>query len=144
MHAKKVTVESDVQVANRDLLYDCIRNIWDRKPDVISGEEVIELFKKLNLLTNVSDQTKKAHVEDIDKKYKNTETPPDTYQEMIKKIMSAYCTDSENDGVPGSEDLICPRCGEKLILRTAKKGPNAGSQFYGCSAFPKCRYIRNI
>lgn len=38
---------------------------------------------------------------------------------------------------------ICPRCGSKLVLRTAKKGPNAGNQFYGCSAFPKCRYTRD-
>ena len=39
---------------------------------------------------------------------------------------------------------VCPRCGSKLILRTAKKGTNVGNQFYGCSAFPKCRYIKNI
>lgn len=34
----------------------------------------------------------------------------------------------------------CPKCGGKLILRTAKKGMNAGNQFYGCSSFPKCRH----
>ena len=39
---------------------------------------------------------------------------------------------------------ICPRCGASLILRTARKGTYAGKQFYGCSAFPKCRYIQNI
>ena len=38
----------------------------------------------------------------------------------------------------------CPRCGAALVLRTAKKGENAGKQFYGCSAFPKCRYIQNV
>ena len=27
---------------------------------------------------------------------------------------------------------------------TAKKGTNAGKQFYGCSAFPKCRYTEQI
>ncbi|MBR3447258.1 MAG: topoisomerase DNA-binding C4 zinc finger domain-containing protein [Oscillospiraceae bacterium] len=41
-------------------------------------------------------------------------------------------------------DRKCPRCGAELVLRTAKKGNNAGKQFYGCSAFPKCRYTRNI
>lgn len=41
-------------------------------------------------------------------------------------------------------EALCPQCGAKLILRTAKKGVNAGNQFYGCSAFPKCRYTRNI
>lgn len=37
---------------------------------------------------------------------------------------------------------ICPSCGGKLILRTAKKGASAGNQFYGCENFPKCRYIK--
>lgn len=39
---------------------------------------------------------------------------------------------------------ICPRCGGKLVVRTAKKGANIGRQFYGCSNFPKCKYTRNI
>ena len=38
---------------------------------------------------------------------------------------------------------ICPLCGSELILRTAKKGPNEGKQFYGCSTFPKCRYTKD-
>lgn len=33
----------------------------------------------------------------------------------------------------------CPRCGSEMVLRTARKGDNAGSQFWGCSTFPKCR-----
>ncbi len=37
---------------------------------------------------------------------------------------------------------LCPRCGSRLVLRTAKKGANAGGQFYGCSAFPKCRHVQ--
>ncbi len=39
---------------------------------------------------------------------------------------------------------ICPKCGDVLIQRTAKKGPNAGSEFMGCSRFPKCRYFKKI
>jgi len=38
---------------------------------------------------------------------------------------------------------ICLKCGSKLVLRTAKKGANAGNQFYGCSNYPKCRYTTN-
>ena len=38
--------------------------------------------------------------------------------------------------------LVCPICGSKLVLRTSKKGPNAGQEFYGCSAFPKCRFTK--
>jgi predicted RNA-binding Zn-ribbon protein involved in translation (DUF1610 family) len=35
---------------------------------------------------------------------------------------------------------LCPKCGAQLLLRTAKKGANAGKKFYGCSNFPRCRY----
>ena len=34
----------------------------------------------------------------------------------------------------------CPRCGGELVLRTAKRGPNAGGRFWGCSSYPKCRH----
>lgn len=37
---------------------------------------------------------------------------------------------------------LCPKCGQPMILRTAKKGANQGGQFWGCSGFPKCRTIR--
>lgn len=40
--------------------------------------------------------------------------------------------------------LICPKCSGRLILRTAKRGNNAGQKFYGCENYPKCNYIQNI
>ena len=40
--------------------------------------------------------------------------------------------------------IICPVCGGELVLRTARRGANTGKQFYGCSSFPRCRYILNI
>ncbi|WP_422414111.1 MULTISPECIES: restriction endonuclease [unclassified Endozoicomonas] len=33
----------------------------------------------------------------------------------------------------------CPSCDIKMVLRTSKKGGNVGSQFWGCSNFPRCR-----
>lgn len=33
----------------------------------------------------------------------------------------------------------CPKCGNPMVLRTAKKGTRAGQQFWGCSKFPDCR-----
>lgn len=38
----------------------------------------------------------------------------------------------------------CPRCGSAMVLRTAKQGANTGRQFWGCSAFPRCRVKQNI
>ena len=33
----------------------------------------------------------------------------------------------------------CPVCNSAMKLRTAKKGRNAGNQFWGCSRFPDCK-----
>ena len=38
-----------------------------------------------------------------------------------------------------SDLRICPECGRKMVLRTTRKGPNEGKQFWGCKGFPKCR-----
>jgi len=38
----------------------------------------------------------------------------------------------------------CPKCGEQMVLRTTKSGDLAGSKFWGCSAFPKCRTIQKV
>ncbi len=37
----------------------------------------------------------------------------------------------------------CPRCGSNLVVRTARKGKNAGRRFWGCETFPKCRFVRD-
>lgn len=37
----------------------------------------------------------------------------------------------------------CPLCGKPMVQRTARRGSHAGSQFWGCSAYPACKGIRN-
>lgn len=36
-------------------------------------------------------------------------------------------------------EVRCPKCGSLMILRTAKRGSNAGGKFYGCSRYPTCK-----
>ena len=38
----------------------------------------------------------------------------------------------------------CPRCGGNLVVRTARKGKNAGRRFWGCETFPKCRFVKDF
>lgn len=38
----------------------------------------------------------------------------------------------------------CPRCGSALLIRTVKSGAKAGQQFWGCSAFPRCRTMQSF
>ena len=35
----------------------------------------------------------------------------------------------------------CPKCGRPMVRRTARRGANAGNEFWGCSEYPRCRGI---
>jgi very-short-patch-repair endonuclease len=43
--------------------------------------------------------------------------------------------------VSASSPKICPKCGAAMVLRTSKRGPQAGQQFWGCSGYPNCKVI---
>lgn len=38
-----------------------------------------------------------------------------------------------------SSAIKCPVCNSDMVMRMAKRGPNAGNQFYGCVRYPACR-----
>jgi predicted RNA-binding Zn-ribbon protein involved in translation (DUF1610 family) len=38
----------------------------------------------------------------------------------------------------------CPQCGAELVRRETKKGKNKGKPFFGCSTFPRCRFVLTI
>lgn len=125
---KKITIESNnINVIKRDRLFATIRNIWDDSEDKLDDEKVNEIYTRLEVLTNVDEAIKVAHIKNIKEKYKMIEKKP------IKETHD--CHDSL---------LICPRCSGKLVQRVARTGSNAGNRFYGCSNYPQCRYIQNI
>lgn len=151
---KKITIVSqDVKVIKRDLTYAAVRDIWDKNEDRLSGEEVENLYIKLRNLTKVSEETKENHIQNIKDKYGDSgkkserqeepvKTPENVVLEPEKNIIKEV--EAEEPNIEKAEtDKICPRCGKKMVLRTAKKGENAGKQFWGCSGFPKCRYIES-
>ncbi|WP_264877414.1 NERD domain-containing protein [Vibrio agarivorans] len=39
---------------------------------------------------------------------------------------------------------LCSRCGSEMVVRETKRGENKGNQFWGCSAFPKCRSVERF
>jgi len=51
-------------------------------------------------------------------------------QELVETIDVIEPVDQENN--------LCPRCGNKLVVRNGSRG-----KFIGCSGFPKCRYTAN-
>lgn len=36
----------------------------------------------------------------------------------------------------------CPKCSSAMMLRTARRGANAGGQFWGCTQYPRCKGTR--
>lgn len=40
--------------------------------------------------------------------------------------------------------VTCPKCDSPMRLRTARRGKNAGNQFWGCSRYPSCKEIREF
>lgn len=156
---KKVTIYSDdVKVIKRDRTYATVRDFWDESPDMVSDERIEELYAKLKERTKVDKATKAAHVENIEKKYKSSDHPKNKREELgdIKASSPADSKDESstvnNEEAPVTvtitnkmeeepSEMICPKCGSKLVLRTARKG---GNKFYGCSAYPKCRYVKNV
>ena len=45
---------------------------------------------------------------------------------------------------PETELKLCPKCSSEMRIKVAKKGKSVGSEFWACSAFPKCRHIESI
>jgi restriction system protein len=43
-----------------------------------------------------------------------------------------------------SQASNCPVCTKPMVRRTAKRGANAGGEFWGCSGYPACRGTRPI
>ncbi|WP_457665975.1 restriction endonuclease [Thiolapillus sp.] len=58
-----------------------------------------------------------------------------TLEKMIKKAATQPMNQSANVETSAPS---CPKCGGAMVKRIARKGKNAGQQFWGCASFPKC------
>ena len=118
------------------------------KQQVIRADQLINYLK--NLKTDVASNMKSMRESGERILAMNVQERTDYYKKFEKlaaevKVDSVSSEEKTDKKVADEEGkLICPRCGGQLVLRTAKKGENAGNQFYGCSKFPKCRFIQNL
>ncbi|MBQ6320235.1 MAG: NERD domain-containing protein [Lachnospiraceae bacterium] len=122
------------------------------KSQVIRADQLISKLKEIDTVASM--QIAKSSINSM-REYgermlrRNREERKD-YFEKFEKLKAEYDAarsekpEKPKEFVDQSEDMVCPKCGSKLVLRVAKKGENAGNQFYGCSAFPKCRYTQNL
>ena len=48
------------------------------------------------------------------------------------------------DGQEAKDAPVCPECGKPMRRRQAKSGKHAGQPFWGCTAYPECKGVREI
>ncbi len=69
-------------------------------------------------------------------------------QSDLKTKLATFISGTQNANEKSTQvqDLAprCPKCGNEMILRTAKRGDNQGGKFWGCSKYPECRGIINV
>lgn len=49
-----------------------------------------------------------------------------------------------NSNEPDHLTPMCPKCNTPMVMREARRGPNAGEKFWGCANYPKCRGTRQL
>jgi restriction system protein len=74
-----------------------------------------------------------------------SETELVRFEQELSKLHSTCISQEEhlnNLKKRYSSSTACPKCGSPLTKRTAKQGPHVGTEFLGCSGFPRCKYIK--
>lgn len=157
-----------VSVINRYQVHKLISSIYNDNPwDVLTESQVEEIYNKLYPYTQVDFTIKQQHIDNIQNHLnpKVVEIPQVTNEELNEESeeqdnITAQEDELDNTNVieestidlteeseqpiedKNEEEMFCPLCGGKLILRKAKHGSHAGEEFYGCSNYPKCKYIK--
>ena len=112
---KQIHVTSERHhVLNQSSLLEDIAHRAEMDGQKLSPDQIDCIYDKLLPLTEVDAAEKDLHIQQLREKYHPL----------------------PEDAAKG----VCHWCGHELVLRTAKKGSNAGKKFWGCSNFPRCHY----
>ena len=124
-------------------LYDC--------SSVMKGDKFLERFKKDATSDNtLEDMISVSKVISQDSLRTFTEKLALHHKPITINYKAKFGLDDEPTSVkePSSDYDVdtpgCPQCKKAMVKRTAKKGNNIGTEFWGCSDFPKCRGIIKI
>jgi restriction system protein len=63
-------------------------------------------------------------------------------QAMIRTARAQTPARAPEPVAPKAMTPSCPTCHSPMVMRTAAKGANAGSSFWGCSRYPACKGTR--
>ena len=157
-----------VSVINRYQVHKLISSIYNDNPcDVLTESQVEEIYNKLYPYTQVDFTIKQQHIENIHNHLnpKAVDIPQVTNEELNEESEEQDNITSQEDELDNTnvieestidlseeseqpiedkkeEEMFCPLCGGKLVLRKAKHGSHVGEEFYGCTNYPRCKYIK--
>jgi len=57
---------------------------------------------------------------------------------------TAVAPPSTREHAAAAHAMSCPICSKSMVRRVAKRGTNAGAEFWGCTGYPACRGTRSI
>lgn len=143
---KNISINSpNISVIKRNNVFRAVKQLGKNSFRTLNQAEIERLYYSLYPYTQVMDMQKLEHVENIKRHYM-----PDMVTEepiFTGVVVEAPSETKANENMAGTKinvAEVCPRCGAELVIRIAKKGQNQGNKFYGCSAYPKCRFVRKI
>lgn len=100
--------------------------------NVTEGSKVLSYIKSFQRLLLSADQVARA----VEKIESGRLTPSlATHREHVARLKARSDIGSVQ---------LCPKCGSEMVLRTTRKGQNAGNQFWDCSRFPQCKGVVNL
>ena len=106
------------------------------------GERIHDLLEQyfsdvinIKFTANMESQLDEVAMHDI-----NWQDMVDNFWKDFYKLLIACDKDSVKYKIPPKEtDVVCEKCGGKMVIRTGKYG-----EFLACSNYPKCEHIQNI
>ena len=146
---KSITIKPDAEykVIQRNNLRQTVDEMTSRQ-SVLSPEQIEAIFNQLYPYTQVTEEVKQAHIQQINQRYNtqlNTATVTDQPVVSSASAIPAVKPVAESKPlafVDEATDFFCPECGVAIVLRTYQGGQNAGKQLYCCINNPNCGYIK--
>ena len=137
----KITSKTDLVIHRVEV--DRALNWLEKNKTTKTTINVEKIYQQIFKTSQVSDAIKQQHVINIKEKHNHPATP--TQSAPVHKQTPPHPQKDENSCSQPKKETpqpLCPKCGSPLVLRKAKSGSNEGSQFWGCSSFPKCRFTK--
>lgn len=168
---KKIQItqtQSAVEVIQRRLALRKVQEAAQKTGSILSEKEIKVIYNRLYPWSQVTDELKQMHIDQIReqnahgsprktlaKKRSDAEMASATQfsspgKTLAKKIRSDAEQKSKPVTAPAAQSAdepaakTCPRCGKPMVIRKAKRGKHAGESFWGCSGYPRCRYIETM